>query len=172
MNDLLLDFIDPRELDTIICEKFLPKESRPCYISLFSVTHQGSRTEPEEDMTFEWTGDCLNGREIYFEDSKATWKLISKVSEKTCQIDYSPPYESVTVFACEQVGGDNVGRKAIMKVRTEYVRCWERHFEFVDLHRILGYQGLSFQTLTLLNVGYHQRMSVISPFRKWTASTD
>lgn len=70
---------------------------------------------------FEWIGRLLDGREVSFTDSKTTWELTYKISEKTCQIRYPLPFESVTVFVCEQVSGDHIGQKAIMKVRTEYV---------------------------------------------------
>ena len=70
---------------------------------------------------FQWTGDLHDCREISFTDSRTTSKLSDKISEKVCQVLYYPsPFESVAVFVCEQVSpGNDVGRKAIMKVRTE-----------------------------------------------------
>jgi hypothetical protein len=75
------------------------------------------RSHPE----FRWIGNILNGRTISFTDTKTAWKLTYKISEKTCQIHYPRPFESVAVFVCEQVSGDDVGQKAIMKIRTECV---------------------------------------------------
>jgi hypothetical protein len=68
---------------------------------------------------FQWIGGLLDGLEITFAESKTTWKLTRRISEKTCQIRYPLPFESVTVFACKQVSGSDVGRTAIMKIRTE-----------------------------------------------------
>jgi hypothetical protein len=74
----------------------------------------------KEDRDFQWTADFLDGKEFSFEDS-GTWRLIHKISEKTCQRCYPRPFESVTVFICEKVSGRaNIRQKAIMKVRTEY----------------------------------------------------
>jgi hypothetical protein len=50
-----------------------------------------------------------------------TWRLLHKISEKTCRDDYHPPqYEAVTVYACERVDGEDAGHQAIMKIRAEY----------------------------------------------------
>jgi hypothetical protein len=68
---------------------------------------------------FPWISDYFNHKEISFADS-GTWRLIHKISEKTCQLDYPPPFESITVFICKKACGDGVGQKAVMKIRTEY----------------------------------------------------
>lgn len=39
---------------------------------------------------------------------------------------FAPPFESVAVFVCENVSGKDVGKKAIIKIRIEYVRCLQR----------------------------------------------
>lgn len=70
---------------------------------------------------FGWTGDLLNGRLVSLTDSRTTWKLIYKISERTCQIHYPLPFGLVAVFICEQVAGNNLGWKAVMKVKTESV---------------------------------------------------
>ena len=75
----------------------------------------------KRERSYQWIGSLLNGRRISFTDSKTSWKLIYKISEKTCQTDYPLPFESVTVFICEQLSGDDVGQRAVMKVRTECV---------------------------------------------------
>jgi hypothetical protein len=50
-----------------------------------------------------------------------TWRLLHKISEKTCRDDYHPtPYEAMTVYACKRVDGEDAGYKAIMKIRAEY----------------------------------------------------
>lgn len=81
------------------------------------------------------TGDILHGRQISCTDSQTTWKLICKISEKTCQIHYPLLFESVTVFICEQVSLDkDVGQKAVVKVGTECVlsRTTSRSFDSDD----------------------------------------
>lgn len=67
---------------------------------------------------FQWIGDSLDGLRIEFPDM-GTWQLIYKYSEKTCRLYYPRPFESVAVFACEKMGGEDEGRRAIMKIRTE-----------------------------------------------------
>lgn len=70
---------------------------------------------------FLWIGDYFDDHEIPFHDGLGTWHLIRKISEKTCQIWHPDPCESVAVYVCEKVGGENAGQKAIVKIRVEYV---------------------------------------------------
>ena len=70
-------------------------------------------------------GETLSGRLVTFEDA-TVWRLNEKLSEKPWEgaldddqkvID---PYEAHAVYECEQVTGDQPGKRAIIKVRIEY----------------------------------------------------
>lgn len=74
----------------------------------------------KRNKEFHWIANYLHGKEITFADS-GRWRLIHKISEKTCQQYYSYPFEAVTVFICEKLSGEDMGQRAIMKIRTEYV---------------------------------------------------
>jgi hypothetical protein len=80
----------------------------------------------------------LDGKEIKFKDL-GTWRLIHKISGKICQENYSLPFEAVTVYICEKMAGKDAGQRAVMKIRTEYVRHIERNYgDPTDRFRIPG----------------------------------
>lgn len=112
----------------------------------------------KRESEFQWIGDYLDSKKITLKDS-GTWKLIDKISEKTCQQWHTYPFESVTVYVCEKVSSESdAGERAIMKIRTECVHCSAAPIYERALLNLSEYQQQLIPTLTLKNADRFQRM--------------
>ena len=84
-------------------------------------------------------GNTLNGRLVNFDDG-TIWRLIEKLSEKPWEgsVDDDQnvidPYEAHAVYECEQVTGNQPGKKAIIKVRIEYDQLISHPIPLVTLN--------------------------------------